>query len=236
MPTAKELIDWARDHASKLEQGMTYQQSQYRSAKGYWTSPEAAGSQILARAIAALDFLERFAGHDSQWAVRGHQVFDKKGETMQTNARALADVLREWANAVESGMFVPRQVEALGLRAVASTDLMEQVRALAADRDTHPAAPIVLAGAAIEIALRSAIDELQLSLTERPSIMAYARRLRTAGVLTAQDVKDVEQMAGIRNLAAHGTFDDLNHARAGLMEQQTNLFLARLSKIMNPDV
>jgi hypothetical protein len=94
MPTSQELVDRARDHASKLEQGMSYQQSQYPS-KGYWTSGEGQGSTIQARAIAALDFLERFAGRDSQWAVRGHQVFDKKGQTMETNARSLAEVLRE---------------------------------------------------------------------------------------------------------------------------------------------
>ena len=99
-----------------------------------------------------------------------------------------------------------------------------------------PAAPIVLAGAALEVALRSAVDELQLTLTERPSIMAYARRLRTEDILTVQDVKDVDQMAGVRNLAAHGKFEDLSNERAGLMEQQVNLFLARLSKIMNPDI
>jgi hypothetical protein len=235
MPITKELVDWAREHADQLERGMTLQSGQH-TGKSYWTSSDAEKPRIRARAIAALDFLERFAGHDSQWAIRGHQVFDTRGETMETNARALADVLREWAQAVTSGISVPRQVEAHGARAVASTDMMEQVRALAADKDVVPAAPIVLAGAALEVALRSAVDELQLTLTERPSIMAYARRLRAEGILTVQDVKDVDQMAGVRNLAAHGKFDDLSHERAGLLEQQVNLFLARLTKIMNPDV
>jgi len=64
----------------------------------------------------------------------------------------------------------------------------------------HPAAPVVLAGAALEVALRSAIEELQLTLTERPSITAYARRLRTEGITTAQDVKDVEQLPSIRKV------------------------------------
>jgi len=35
-------------------------------------------------------------------------------------------------------------------------------------------------------------------------------------------------MAGLRNLAAHGEFDDLSGERAGLLEQQANIFLARL--------
>ena len=113
---------------------------------------------------------------------------------------------------------------------------MEQVRALAEDKSIHPAAPIVLAGAALEVALRSAVDELQLALTERPSITAYARRLRTEGILSPQDVKDVEQMAGVRNSAEHGEFDDLSRERAGLMEQQVNFFMARLWKLINPDL
>jgi hypothetical protein len=234
MLTTKELIDWAREHADQLERGMTSHTGS--SGRYYWTSGEAERPKIRARAIAALDFLERFAGHESQWAVRGHQVFDTQGQTMETNARDLADVLREWAQAVKSGISVPRQAEEHSVRAVASTDLMEQVRALAVDKDVVPAAPIVLAGAALEVALRSAADELQLTLAERPSIMAYARRLRTEGILTVQDVKDVDQMAGVRNLAAHGKFDDLSHERAGLMEQQVNLFLARLSKLMAPDI
>jgi hypothetical protein len=162
-------------------------------------------------------------------------VFDNNGErqSMESGARALADILRAWAESVKDGTVVPRRVEAQGVRVVASTDLMEQVRTLLADKKVHPAAPVVLSGAALEVALRSAIEELQLTLTERPSITAYARRLRTEGILTAQDVKDVEQMSGIRNLAAHGEFDDLSHERAGLMEQQVNMFLRRLSDLLS---
>jgi hypothetical protein len=124
---------------------------------------------------------------------------------MPSGARALGDVLREWAAAVDAGIAVPRHVEALGARAVASIDLMEQVRVLAEDKNVHPAAPIVLAGAALEVALRSAVDELQLALTERPSITAYARRLRTENILSTQDVKDAEQMSGVRNFHAYST-------------------------------
>ena len=234
MPTSDELVQWALDHASQLEKDMSWHPPS-PGFKGYWESQRDVRPKIRARAIAALDFLVRFTGGDSQWAIRGHEVFDKNGQSMESGARALGDVLREWASAVSSGIIVPRQVEAQGARAVASTDLMEQVRALAEDKNVHPAAPIVLSGAALEVALRSAVDELQLTLTERPSITAYARRLRTEGILSPQDVKDVEQMAGLRNSAAHGEFDDLSRERAGLMEQQVNLFLARLSKVIDPN-
>lgn len=231
MPTTDELVQWAQDHAKVLERDMNWYQS---AGYEYWTSSPQKQPVIRARAIAALDFLERFAGHDSQWAIRGHEAFDKNGKSMESGARALADVLRAWADAVKAGIVVPRQVEAQGARAVASTDLMEQVRVLAEDRSVHPAAPIVLAGAALEVALKSAVDELQLTLSEKPGITAYARRLRQEGILSVQDVKDVEQMAGVRNFAAHGQFEELSRERAGLMEQQVNFFLAQLARRLEP--
>jgi hypothetical protein len=230
MPTTDELVQWAQNHAKTLEQDMQwYQNGTYQ----YWKATSHEREAVIrARAIAALDFLERFAGHESQWAVGGHAVLETNTRSMESGARELGDVLREWAAAVSAGIVVPRQVEAQGARTVASTDLMGQVRVLSEDRSVHPAAPIVLAGAALEVALRSAVDELQLVLTERPSITAYARRLRQEGILSAQDVKDVEQMSGVRNSAAHGQFDDLSRERAGLMEQQVNFFLARLSTML----
>ena len=233
MLTTEELVQAAFKYASELEQDMSWQGPSPGYA-GYWDVTETAEPAVSARAVAALDFLERYGGHDTPWAIRGHKIFDERG--LGNGARALADILRSWAAAVTSGILVPRRVEAQGARAVASIDLMEQVRVLAEDRNVHPAAPIVLAGAALEVALRSAVDELQLTLTERPSITAYARRLRTEGMLSQQDVKDVEQMAGLRNSAAHGQFNDLSSERAGLMEQQVNFFLARLSKIIDPSI
>lgn len=153
---------------------------------------------------------------------------------METGARELGKILRAWADQVEAGIVTIPQAEAQGVRAIASTDLMEQVRLLNEDRDVTPAAPIVLAGAALEIALRSAIAELGLQLPPKHSISAYMGCLRAAGALSVQDVKDVEAMGGLRNLAAHGDFEALSRDRAGLMEQQVNILLRRLSEIIEP--
>lgn len=232
MLATDDLVKSAREYADALEQNMMWNQS--ISGRGFWSAMDQAEAKIRARSVAALNFLEQFSGRDSQWALRAHEIYEKRDDTVAEAARNLAGLLREWSDAVESGIFIPCQIETQAVRAVASTDLMGQVRALVEDKNVHPAAPFVLAGAALEVALRSAIDELQLALTERPSITAYARRLRTEGKLTAQDVKDVEQMSGVRNSAAHGQFDELSRERAGLMEQQVNLFLARLSKVLEP--
>jgi hypothetical protein len=227
VPTTPELIAWARSHASELEDDMTVHTTNDYTA--YWqaTDLEAEG-RIRARAIAALDFLDRFAAC-SQWAVMGHDVFEKNGHSMETGAREIGDVLRAWAEQVDAGIVSVPQAEAHSTRAVASTDLMEQVRTLNVDKNVHPAAPIVLAGAALEIALRSAIEELSLEVPDKHSISAYSGCLRTAGLLNRQDVKDIEQMGGLRNSAAHGDHDDLSRERAGMMEQQVNMFLSRLA-------
>lgn len=235
MPTTEGLVKSARDYANALEQDTRWTPpGQALSGRGYWDAAENAEAKVRGRAVAALSFVEQFGGRDSQWALRAHEIYEHNGDTIAQVARNLAGLLREWSDAVESGVSIPHQIETQAVRAVASTDLMGQVRALVDDRHVHPAAPIVLAGAALEVALRAAVDELQLMLTERPSITAYARCLRTNGKLTAQDVKDVEQMSGVRNSAAHGQFDELSRERAGLMEQQVNFFLARLSNVLEP--
>jgi hypothetical protein len=235
MPTSPELVAWAREHATLLATDMTLHHPREPGYGPYWEATEGdldVEARIRARAITALDFLERFAGKDSQWVTRGHDVFDKGSHSMETGARALGDVLRAWADQVEAGIIVIPQAEAQGVRAVASTDLMEQVRKFNEDRDVSPAAPVVLAGAALEIALRSAVEELGLDLPVRPSISAHSGCLRAAGLLSRQDAKDVEQMGGLRNAAAHGDFDALSRERAGLMEQQVNQFLRRLADLI----
>lgn len=225
-----ELVTQANERAAALESDMHWNPSD-GGYGGYWQaeSPELK-SRIRARATVALDFLERFAGRDSQWFIGAQRIYEGNcdNQSMESGARGIADFLREWAHQVEVGAVRPRLVDEIGARAVVETDLMNQVRQLLADRSMSPVAAVVLAGAALEVALRSAVEELPLELEERPSISAYARRLREHDVLTTQDMKDVEQMAGLRNDAAHGNHEDISRERAGLMEQQVNLFLRRL--------
>ena len=140
MPTTDELVQWAQNHANALEKDMTWTQA---GSSQYWMpSSRDVESKIRARVIAALDFLDRFTGHDSQWTVRGREVADNNRSSMASGARALGDVLREWASAVAAGIVVVPQVEAQGARAVASTDLMDQVRVLAEDRSVRGHAPL----------------------------------------------------------------------------------------------
>jgi hypothetical protein len=233
MRDTAELVDWARSHARRLETEMSWHAGE-GGYGGWWEadSPEAK-SRIRARATAAFDFLARFSGAGSEWSARAQEVFQNNGDrqSMESGARGVGDLLLEWATQVESGFVTIPGSEAWDRRAVASTDLMDQVRALLEDPGVHIVAPIVLAGAALEIGLRALVESLELETSGRPSISAYGHCLRSAKILTPQDMKDVEQMAGLRNAAAHGDMGDISRERAALLEQQVNLFLARLREL-----
>ena len=238
MDTVEQVLEWAEQHVESLTEEMLWEpvESGYG---GYWVAadPQAQG-KIRARATAALDFIERYTGIGSRWSENAHHVFNNNGEnqSMESGARAIGDVLKEWTRMVRSGQLQPRLVESFSARAVSSTDLLEQVRTLIADRKVIPAAPIMLAGAALEVALRSAVEELGLTIVGRRSITAYAQALRSAEVLNRQDMKDVVLMAGLRNDAAHGDHDRLSPERAGLMEQMVNFFLSRLDEAVQRSI
>ena len=229
METIEQVLGWADGHVENLAQEMYWERSEFG---GYWAAVEReAKSRIRARVTSAFAFLDQFTGPGSHWSEDARDVFNNKGDhqSMESGARAVGDVIKEWVLMVRSGQAKPRLVE-FSVRAASSTDLLEQVRALNADKGVVPAAPIVLAGAALEIALRSAVGELGLTVEGRGSIDAYATALRQVDVLDKQDIKDITQMAGLRNDAAHGHLELLNRGRAGMMEQQVNLFLARLDQ------
>lgn len=231
VPNALDLIvAHAEKLASELELDMDWQRPDV-GYNGYWKATDGTKLVLIkARANRAIAFLQQHAGNDSQWtqAARSVLMSDGENQSMETGARGVGEVVRQWTDEVRAGFASPRTVDFFGARTLASTDLMDQVRALLSDRTVHPAAPIVLAGAALEIALRSAVQELAIDDPLQPSLNTYAVALRKAGVLNAQDVKDITQIAGIRNSAAHGTFDEISRERAGLLEQQVNLMLSRL--------
>jgi hypothetical protein len=196
----------------------------------HWVANDDAAEELItARTAAAVEFLRQYAGPDSVWAERAG-----KQSSGPSHARTLAALLRAWADQVDAGI-----VEIAGSRAwtevgIVSTDVMDQVRRLLEDNAVHPAAPIVLCGAALEIALRAVAEARNVPLPQKPTLHLLVGALRQARLLTVQDVKDFESVAGARNQAAHGEFDSLSAERAGLTEQQTNILLRRLADLMQP--
>jgi len=231
MPKAQQILDYARNLADELNKDMEAVNA-YMGGKMWRAVDHGAESRIRARSIAALEFMKTYAGANSAWTVQAIEAYGAKGETDAQKARDLGDILRMWRSQIEAGI-----AEIVGARAraelgIVKTDVMGQVRALLEDRDIHPAAPIVVCGAALEIALRAVASGRSVTLPARPTMVNLIGSIRSAGILSVQDVKDLEALAGLRNQAAHGHFDSLSHERAGLMEQQTNILLRRLADLL----
>jgi len=75
-------------------------------------------------------------------------------------------------------------------RIEAATDIMEQVQLLLKDPDLHPAAAVVLAGAALEEFLRSMQVDSGQPIAGKPCISEYAAALAKADLLTRREVKE----------------------------------------------
>jgi hypothetical protein len=112
------------------------------------------------------------------------------------------------------------------------SDFLGQAHALLDEKGIHPAAPAVLAGAALEEFLRTWVEAEGLSIGSRkPSIDAYTGALREAELINKQDVKDITSWAGLRNHAAHAEWDDVaDKNRVAIMIEGINLFMRRCEK------
>lgn len=226
------VLSYASELAGRLRERMTWEQSDPHA--GWWRAAHPQDlMMMIATATQALEFFRVYAGADSFWTRQAEKVFENRGErqSRESGVRALGDLLDAWVDQVRHGVIEIVGERVRGEIAGARMDLMEQVRYLLQDKDGHPAAPIVLCGAALEIALRAVAQVSNISVDDRPGMTKLIITLRAAKMITVQDVKDLEMCAGLRNLAAHGQFDTLSHERAGLMEQQTAILLRRLADL-----
>jgi hypothetical protein len=203
----KDLIDWARIEANRL--------------RTVSNNPQV-NSGDAGRAV---EFLRLHAGSQSHFYTRAVQII--KDGVPAYAIRNVASLLEGWADLVEAGLIeAPFEARA---KVDAATDLMEQVHILLDDRKVHPAAPVMLAGAALEEFLRSMLVVSNSQAKGKPSINSYAAALREAEVLTAQDLKDVTAWGGMRNDAAHGHFGAVTIDRARIMVDGINLFMRQKS-------
>ena len=205
------LVKWARGEAARVR----------------GIRPEGVGAHsntVRPNMAAAMEFLRRHAPGTQFLATA--EALVRRDEQIGSGIaiRGMADLIDDWANFVEAGMAEMPSFE-VAARVAAANDLMEQVQALLDDQKVTPAAPVMLAGAALEEFLRSRVALLAAVVAGRPSISSYASALRTAGDLSAQDVKDITSWGGQRNEAAHGEFDKLSRQRAQLMVDGINLFI-----------
>lgn len=203
-----ELVQWARQEAGRLRVG---------AGKGQpYRSP-----------TAAVDFLRRHAS-GSSFLEQATRFALAEGPVLTTSSHhvvaSVARVLEAWAEFIESGLGDALPIEAR-IRVEAATDLLDQVQQLLDDRSMHPAAAVVVTGAALEEFLRSMYIGCIEVLPGKPGLSTYASALRKCGKISATDMKNITAWAGLRNDAAHGHFDDVSRERALLMFEGVNLFL-----------
>jgi hypothetical protein len=212
-------LAWARAEVARLH-ALTTDSEALRAAVG------TAGHADAARPVvaAALEFLSRHAP-GSYFLRAADEIVSVGSRVVPSRAISrVAAILEDWARFVEDGMMAALPFPVMA-RMEAATDLMEQVQQLLSEESIHPAAPVVLAGAALEEFLRSQIAAAGLTPAGKPGISTYANALRSAGHLSAQDVKDITAWAGQRNDAAHGQFSNLSRQRAQIMVDGINLFM-----------
>jgi hypothetical protein len=215
---------WATQEAERLRQAA--RDRQYHGSSGEnWVAAAPLAKEAQAEAAGALEFLRRHAGDGDLYRAAREGL--ETPMTAHEYLERLARILDQFVDGRTAGLLTALPFE-VAVRVEAATDLMEQVDRLLRDPAVHPAAPIVLAGAAIEELLRSMWHLAgSPALGGKPGINAYATALQTAGVLGRQDVKDITAWAGLRNDAAHGEFGALDVQRARLMAAGVNLFMHR---------
>ncbi len=177
----------------------------------------------------ACEFLLRYAGENSAFY---RQLCERTQEKSNPELiriftiNALDAFARYAENGLHDGLSMQRQA-----RLDVVSDFLEQAQTMLDSADFHAAVPAVIIGAALEEFLRNWVEDAALSLEgQKPSIDSYSNALRTAGLITKQDKKDITGWAGIRNSAAHGLWDEVaDITRIRLMLEGVNLFMRQYS-------
>jgi uncharacterized protein YukE len=191
MALQEDVLAWARRHATEVQKDMTWNPGDHVDG-GWWTAQKQDLPRLTARATAALDFFARYAGPESEWTRRANQLYENSGhrQSFESGVHALGDMLMEWAKQVEHGLTEMRLARQHIEIEFVATDLMSQVRKLNEDSQSHPAAAMVLAGAALEIALRSAVDAHGLNPEGKQlTISKLAQVLRSNELLSRQEMR-----------------------------------------------
>ena len=168
------------------------------------------------------EFLRIYAGPKSAFLEQAEAT----GEFWNELVTALDSILGSFTEYLQAGLSAGKSPERLAQLDVVS-DLLGQANSLLEDNRYHPAAAAILIGASLEESLRTWVDAEALSIgNAKPGIDAYCKALRSADLISKQDVKDITSWAGVRNHAAHGEWDEVSDRnRIRLMLEGVNLFI-----------
>jgi len=164
----------------------------------------------------ATQFIYDFGGRDSQFAKLIELTDPMEQNTTwvyEHTENAINALIRYLENGLHRSISPERQAQ---IDVV--SDFLDQANSLLKDKKIHPAAPIVIIGAALEEFLRNwAEDENLITDTSKASIDTYAKLLREKELLTKQDIKDITYWTGIRNDAAHGNWESVSDKKRALL-------------------
>lgn len=158
----------------------------------------------------ALDFIRTLVGDESHFYISMKNVHPLTWPTRRSFA---TQVMESFIRYINEGLLDQKSIVRQA-QIDAVSDFLLQAQALLTDSSVHPAAPMMLIGAALEQFLRDWIDEENISIgSNKPGLNTYASTLRTAKMITKQDKKDIDSWAGLRNHAAHGEWEEVSDRR-----------------------
>lgn len=173
------------------------------------------------------EVLRVYAGEDSSF-YKSAQTIDfylpAKRSAAGPHLNALLDGYTAFLeNGLATGMTIERQAQ---IDVV--SDILGQAERFLNDSSVHPAAPAMIIGAALEEFLRNWCEEKNLAIKNKPGIEEFGNVLRTAELISNQDMKDLTVWAGLRNHASHGEFAEIkDKKRVKLMLEGINLFMRK---------
>lgn len=176
----------------------------------------------------AKELLRVYAGENSAFYLDFKEMHHYHPQDYVDNAKS---ILRAFAffleNDLQGGISLERQAQI-----DVTSDFLEQAQFLLNSRKVHSATPCTIIGAVLEEFLRNWVEEQELDKKiSKPSLDAYAKALRTAELITKQDVKDITSWAGLRNSAAHGEWEEVaDRKRILTMLESVNLFMQKYGK------
>lgn len=182
---------------------------------------EDSGSPADAAQAQVCEFLNSYAGPKSAFLEQARSAEGYDSYRVKT-LTAIMDAFVEYLEAGLGSGLSPQRAAQLDV----VSDILGQAQIILDNTGNHPAAAAVLIGASLEEFLRNWIEDEGLSVAGRPGIDAYCKALRSQGLISKQDVKDITAWAGIRNNAAHGEWEEVaDRGRIGLMLDGVNLFM-----------
>lgn len=186
-------------------------------------------SATYGRYAEALEFFRMYIGIDNYFFKELVRIKDKIHYDYID--REVIRILNAFKNYLEKdldvGFSVSRRMQ---LETV--SDYLEQAELLLRDEKMHPAAATIIIGASLEEFLRNWIESESLEVeTNKPSIDAYAKKLKEKELINKQDFKDITAWAGLRNDASHGFWDKVaDRNKIEIMLLGVNLFIKSNSK------